>query len=94
MKRWRSLGAGKHANSDGLAQAVTDYWNSLEDSESPALADRGLASRIAREWFRRMGYYWVNLRKGAYKGGHERPDVVAYRQDTRLPWPFRPYVTG
>ena len=48
--------AGKHANSEGLAQAVTDYWNMLEpeDSESPALADRELALRTAREWFLRM----------------------------------------
>ena len=30
--------AGEHANSEGLAQAVADYWNSLKDSESPALA--------------------------------------------------------
>ena len=77
-------GAGKHANSEGLAQAVTDYWNSLEDSESPALADRGLAPRTARERFRRMGYCWVDLKKEVYKDGHERPDVVAYRQDTVL----------
>ena len=51
-------GAGKHANFEGLAQAVTYYWSMLEpeDSESPALADRGLAPRIAREWFRQIGY--------------------------------------
>ena len=50
-------GAGEHANSEGLAQAVIDYWNSLgEDSESLALADRDLAPRTAREWFRRMGF--------------------------------------
>ena len=56
-------GAGKHANSEGLAQAVTDYWNSLEDSESPALADRGLAPRTARERFRRMGLLKAALRE-------------------------------
>ena len=79
--------AGKHANSEGLAQAVTDYWNmlELEDSESPALADLELAPRTAREWFRRMGYRWVDLKKGVYKDGHERPDVIAYRHDTLLP---------
>ena len=27
-------GKGKHANPEGLAQAVADYWNSLKDSES------------------------------------------------------------
>ena len=58
-------GAGKHANSEGLAQAVADYWNFLgEDSESPALADRDLAPRTAGEWSRRMGYRWVDLKKG------------------------------
>ena len=79
-------GVGKHANSEGLAQAVTDIWNSLgEDSESPTLADRDLAPRTAREWFRRMEYRWIDLKKGVYKDGHERPDVVAYRHDTLLP---------
>ena len=42
-------GAGKLANSEGLARAVTNYWNSLKDSESPALADRELAPHTARE---------------------------------------------
>ena len=87
-------GAGKHANSEDLAQAVTNFRGSLEYSESPALADRELAPRTAREWFRRMGYCWVNLKKGVYEGGHERPDVVAYRQDTLLLWPFRLHVVG
>ena len=62
------LKAGKHSNSEGLAHAVTDYWNSLEDMESPALADQELAPSRAREWFRRMGYHWVGL-KGVYKDG-------------------------
>lgn len=43
------LGSRKHSNSEGSAQAVTDYWNSLEDMESPALADQELAPSRARE---------------------------------------------
>ena len=85
-------GAGKHANSEGLAQAVTDYRDSLEDLDSPALADQELAPRTAREWFCRMGYCWVDPKKGVYNDGRERPDVVAYRQDTPPPWPFRPHI--
>ena len=73
---------------------VSDYWGSLEDLDFPTLADRELAPRTAREWFRRMGYCWADLKKGVYKDGHEKPDVVAYRQDTLLPWPFRQYVAG
>ena len=71
---------------------MADYWNLLGGSESPALADLELALRTARELFRWMEYCWVDLKKGVYKDGHEKPDVVAYRQDTLLPWPFKPYV--
>ena len=51
-------GAGKHANSEDLAQAVTDYWSPkpLEDLGSPVLANQELTSCTARERFHRMGY--------------------------------------
>ena len=56
-------GAGKHANSEGLAQAVTNYWGSepLEDIDSPALADQELAPRTAREWF--LLHHEVRMKK-------------------------------
>jgi hypothetical protein len=76
-------GAGKQANSEGLAHAVTAYWSSLDLETS--LSDRELAPRTAREWFRRMGYRWIDLKKGVYKDGHERADVIAYREDVFLP---------
>ena len=67
--------ARKQANSKGLANAVTDYWNSLKDEfggpdktnldeTNPAPADHELAPRTAREWFRRKGYRWADLKKG------------------------------
>ena len=75
----------KACNSEGLAQAVADFWNSLEDSESLELAGRELAPCAVREWFRMMGYRWVYLKETVYKDGHGRPDVVAYGQDIFLP---------
>ena len=42
-------GAGQHANSDDLAQAVTNCWQ----------AYRELTPRTVREWPRRKGYHWI-----------------------------------
>lgn len=46
-----------------------------------------------------MGYDWKEVRKGIYKDGNERPDVVAYRQEVflkrmeelqpRMPYPIK-----
>jgi hypothetical protein len=52
--------AGKRANSKGLVDAVTNYWQSLDDSE---YKDRKLAMRTAQEWFKRMGYGRIDPRK-------------------------------
>lgn len=71
--------AGKWADSEGLANAVTDYWHSLTDefghgefevdgmNSSPV--DHELAPRTAKEWFRRKGYRWAGLKRGASSGG-------------------------
>lgn len=34
---------------------------------------------------KRLGYRWTLTPKGQYSDGHEREDVVAYRQETFLP---------
>ena len=90
--------AGKKANSEGLATVVTNYWHSLKDkfggpdrtnldetNPTRAPADHELAPRTAREWFRLKGYCWADLKKGVYKDGHERSNVVAYRNHVFLP---------
>jgi hypothetical protein len=75
-------GAGRNACSLGLAKAVTAYWKA---SELPELQERHLAERTANEWFKRCGYKWSDIRKGVYKDGHEREDVVKYRKEVFLP---------
>jgi len=44
-----------------------------------------LCVRTARRWLIKLGYQLVSLRKGVYMDGHERPDVVAYRNNEFLP---------
>jgi len=42
----------------------------------------------ARRWMRRMGMRWMKTPKGQYVDGHERPDVVDYRQNNYIPRRF------
>ena len=91
--RWRSV--YMQSTSCPRNPTVTDYWRSLKDEfgeqdEAEGLSQLEfdgdeLAPRTAREWFRRRGYHWADLRKGVFKDGHERSDVVAYRNDVFLP---------
>lgn len=39
----------------------------------------------ARRWMKRMGMRWTKTPTGQYVDGHERPDVVNYRQNTYIP---------
>jgi len=44
-----------------------------------------LSSRTAVKWMQKMGYKLQDVRKGVYKDGHERVDVVEYRKEKFLP---------
>jgi hypothetical protein len=46
---------------------------------------RGISLRTARQWLRREGFRFVEHKKALYYDGHERPDVVHYRQNVFLP---------
>ena len=46
---------------------------------------RGISLSTARRWLHRQGFRFTEHRKALYFDGHERPDVVAYRQDSFLP---------
>ncbi|KAH8930390.1 hypothetical protein BT69DRAFT_1210451 [Atractiella rhizophila] len=39
----------------------------------------------AGKWLRREGFRWTEYKKGLYYDGHERPDVVEYRQKVFVP---------
>ncbi len=46
---------------------------------------KGITERTARNWLYRLGYRWTLEPSGQYVDGHERDDVVKYRQDVFLP---------
>ena len=52
---------------------------------STSIINKVLSGRTARTWLRRLGYKYKEVKKGIYKDGHERQDVVSYRQDQFLP---------
>ena len=52
-----------------------------------------IQARTAREWLNRMGYRWKSVSKGVYIDGHEREDVVQYREWFVKEWfEMQPYV--
>ena len=46
---------------------------------------RSIKPRAATVWLKKMGYSWRDVKKGVYIDGHEREDVVKYRQEVFLP---------
>ncbi|RPB06751.1 hypothetical protein P167DRAFT_475370, partial [Morchella conica CCBAS932] len=57
-----------------------------QHSTTPTLFRKKLSisSRTAKDWLHRLGYHWGEVKKGVYKDGHEKPDVVNYRQEVFL----------
>ena len=46
---------------------------------------KGISIRTARRWLHREGFRYTEHKKSLYYDGHERPDVVLYRQKEFLP---------
>ncbi|RPB07515.1 hypothetical protein P167DRAFT_579204 [Morchella conica CCBAS932] len=73
-----------------------------QHSTTPTLFRKKLSisSTTAKDWLHRLRYHWGEVKKGVYKDGHERPDVMNYRQEVFLktykelasvmPYPVRP----
>lgn len=52
-----------------------------------------IQARTAREWLNKLGYRWKNISKGVFIDGHEREDVVEYRNEFVKKWyDMMPYV--
>ncbi|KAF8417258.1 hypothetical protein EV426DRAFT_703179 [Tirmania nivea] len=78
---------GEKLTSHGLAKAVNEY---LKEENIIAGAEdwersMEISERTARIWLNKLGFRWKDVRKGVYVDGHERDDVVAYRQNIFLP---------
>lgn len=48
------------------------------------LQDADICERTARRWLKKLGYTPKPTKKGVYEDGHEREDVVEYRNDIFL----------
>jgi hypothetical protein len=46
---------------------------------------RPIGTRTARRWLIKLGWRYTQVKKGVYMDGHERADVVKYRQEVFLP---------
>jgi hypothetical protein len=75
------LGVRRYLAAQSLRTITTkDFCCHVNEVISPALGLTGqlatISERTARNWLRKLGYSCIEVRKGLYHDGHERPDVV------------------
>ena len=83
---------GTHLMKDKIPRGLKRY---LELELFPRVhmkATRGISTRTAQRWLHREGFRFTEHRKALYFDGHERPDVVEYRQNTFIPWMKRHHL--
>ena len=73
-------GIGKHAT-------AMDMVRFLDTPEMKTRLNHKTTIHLAtaQRWMSKMGYHWGTAPKGQYVDGHEREDVVEYRQNKFLP---------
>jgi len=79
------LGVRKYLAAQSLGSITTKaFCKEINQVIIPALGFTGkealISERTARNWLRKLGYSCVEVRKGLYHDGHERPDVVEARK--------------
>ncbi|KAJ7689788.1 hypothetical protein B0H17DRAFT_936732 [Mycena rosella] len=73
-------GLGKYV----AAQDIVNYM-ATDEMKARLKLKNGISIRTAQRWMKRMQYCWTTEPKGMYSDGHERDDVVEYRQNVFLP---------
>ncbi|KAJ7772400.1 hypothetical protein B0H16DRAFT_1242970, partial [Mycena metata] len=76
-----------HLQSLGKYVKALDIVHYLNDSEVRKRfgLKKGIHLATAQRWMKRMGYRWTKNPAGQFVDGHERPDVVYYRQTEFIP---------
>jgi len=79
------LGVQKYLAAQALGTISTkSFCQEINNVISPALGfvgkEAAISERTARRWLHKLGYSCVEVKKGLYHDGHERPDVVESRQ--------------
>ena len=89
--------AGESVTRQQLAYAINTNWSTgrlpivnagvITILPAPALSvmNTTLSSRTASSWLRSLGYSYKEVKKGVYKDGHEREDIISYHQNQFLP---------
>lgn len=73
-------GVGKYAR----AQDIVDFTKK-DDVQKRHGFTKPISLATSKRWMAQLGYRWTKEPKGQYQDGHERVDVVEYRQKTFLP---------
>ncbi|KAF7297005.1 hypothetical protein MIND_00932800 [Mycena indigotica] len=73
-------GLGKWVSANQIARYVR-----TPEFQARLRVKRNISVRTAQRWMKKMGYRWKKEPKGMYSDGHERADVVNYRQNVFLP---------
>ena len=66
------------------AQNIVDYMG-REDVKQAYDLKKGVSLATAKRWMHYLGYQWSKTPTGQYVDGHEREDVVTYRQQVFIP---------
>ena len=66
------------------ANDISEYLNDKDVQKKWGLK-KTIGKATAKRWMKKLGYRWVKDHKGQYVDGHEREDVINYRQNIYLP---------
>lgn len=80
---------GEYLESKCASQAIREELEALETVPKDSKECNGkqwIRARTARRWLRKLGFSFSEVKKDVYVDGHERPDVVEYRNDFLQRW--------
>ena len=80
--------ANIHLQSLGKYVSAMDLVRYFQQDDVQQRHGFTISLATARRWMKQMGMRWAKTPKGQYVDGHERPDVVNYRQNTYIPGRF------
>jgi len=77
---------GLYLESISATNIVVDALeNMAQDHQGGVQKRKSIKARTARVWLKKLGFNWRDVKKGVYTDGHEREDVIDYRQNVFLP---------
>ncbi|KAJ3553136.1 hypothetical protein NP233_g12718 [Leucocoprinus birnbaumii] len=77
--------ASKYLIDDEMPSALTQYLDLELLPRLQIKAKKGVSLRTARRWLHKEGFRYSAHKKAVYYDGHEREDVVDYRQNVFIP---------